>query len=133
MKQNFLTELDLIESINLIALKNRLNPDFYSQIRAMQRQFSSLFHVSLLDVEKLDITYIMLHLYENYYSNLSNDDVLKAKHNLLKSKNNENTNSKTKEEEDQEWIKENEFNELKKEQEVLNKQKELPPDINMSF
>ncbi len=133
MKQNFLTELDLIESINLIALKNRLNPDFYSQIRAMQRQFSSLFHVSLLDVEKLDITYIMLHLYENYYSNLSNDDVLKAKHNLLKSKNNENTNSKTKEEEDQEWIKENEFNELKKEQEALNKQKELPPDINMSF
>lgn len=133
MKQKFLTELDLIESINLVALKNRLNPDFYSQIRAMQRQFSSLFHVSLLDVEKLDITYIMLHLYENYYSNLSNDDVLKAKHNLLKSKNNENTNSKTIEEEDQEWIKENEFNELKKEQEVLNKQKELPPDINMSF
>lgn len=120
---------NLFTNLKLIALKNRINPDFEAHLRYLYRQFSITFHTPLSEVEKLNPGYVLLHLYENDFFSKTDEDIRKIKHNLL------NNLNKDLEQEDDDWINQIETEELKKEQELLdskNKNKP-PPDIEMKF
>ena len=124
------SEIGLHEALELIALDNRLNPDFYANCRAMCRLFSKKFHMPLPEVEKLSIEYIMLHLFEDNFTNLDSDKLKETKHNLL------NRINRKLVQEDAEWIEEQEYLALKAEQEMLvknNKQSLPPPGIELTF
>lgn len=120
---------NLFTDLKIIALKNRINPDFETHLRYLYRQFSITFHTPLSEVEKLNPGYILLHLYENDFFSKTNEDVQKIKHNLL------NNLNKDVEKDDDEWINQIETEELKKGQDNLDlKNKEKPPpNIEMKF
>lgn len=121
----------LFQHINLIALKNRIEPDFETNLRVLYRRFSITFHIPLNEVEKLNLGYILLHLKEHDLFSVSDDEVKKIKHNLLKKI---TTNQ---EKEDDAWIEEQTLIGLKQEQEMLKnpqkKQDGAPPNIEMKF
>lgn len=121
---------DLYTHIDLIALKNRVDPDFSTHLRNLYRQFSITFHVPITEAEKLDLAYVLLHLREHHYFSLPDEQIKKAKRNLLYNV----THDVDKE--DEEWIAQLEYEELQKEQKRLdeqNKKVRSPPLPNIEL
>lgn len=123
---------DLYTQTDLIALKNRIDPDFATHLRYLYRQFSITFHIPITEVENLNIAYILLHLREHHYFSLTDEQIKKAKHNLLNNVNHDV------EQEDEEWFNQLEYEELQKEQKKLDEKNKKPkqpppPDIELKF
>jgi len=105
--------LDDFKAIEILALKSREKPDFASEMRKLCRWYSKEFHIPLPEVEKMDLHHILLHRYESFIANLSDDDFLKYKNQLLYP-----DKIQEKEEDDDDWVKE----ELAKEQRKLDEE-----------
>lgn len=122
--------LDDFKAIEILALKSREKPDFESEIRKVQRWFSKTFNTPLKDVEKLDVHYLLLHRYEDFVGNMSEEDYNKYKAQLLWP-----DKIAEKEEDDDDWVKE----ELEKEQKKLDESKnkatepESLPEFDIEF
>lgn len=126
-------KIHYIDQISLIALRNRLDPDELTWFRRICREFSILFHMPLVEVEKLNLEYMLLHLKEYEFDKADETALRRAKHNLL------SNTIVNKDKDDEEWEAEMLYEAVKQEQEELNKKnaeaakKELPPNIELTF
>ena len=72
------------ESIQIKALADVEEPDLDYSTRRVQRLFSTTFHVSILETEALTLEYMLRHIFENRYEQMSGEDRIKASQSLLK-------------------------------------------------
>ena len=68
--------MSLLDDIRKIALSSVLEPDNDAQVRRLHSWFSRTFQIPLPEVEDLPIEYILLHYYEELYSNMDEDELL---------------------------------------------------------
>lgn len=73
------------QNIRALALASVEKPDGGYTIRKIQRAFATTFNVSLLKAEKLDLGYMLQHLYEHQFENMTVAERTKVAKELLKS------------------------------------------------
>ncbi len=127
-------ELGTYEALQLLALKEYLDPTEEGFQRKLCRFFSITFHTSIFEAEKKPIEYLLQHYLEYSLEQMSKEDLEKHKKYLL---NKEEVLDA--EEDDEEFAQMLELKYLREQQEKLKKTKEKaapitpPPDIKMSF
>ena len=63
-------------SVVLVSVLNALEGTGNYGWRKLCRQFSKVFHVSILDAEKLSVEYMLRHIYENKLDSLDKEELL---------------------------------------------------------
>lgn len=136
-------ELDYFSSIQILALKDTLNPDEAAVHRRLARWFSKTFFTPLAVAEELSFEDLLQAKYEDYYGQLSPEDLLKEKERLLygkKIEEIEDDDDKYFEAKELEFLKRNQAAlKAKLEKEKVDKEKltepqvVAPPDIKVDF